>query len=84
MLQKMNTKKLKKIIEDTYPEINLKNMGMSKLSIEKEPNVYLKDIIEKNVPEKYYLKNKVVEKIIKTREFNEKFTCLKTKKTSSN
>jgi len=80
----MNTKKLKKIIEDTYPEINLKNMGMSKLSIEKEPNVYLKDIIEKNVPEKYYLKNKVVEKIIKTREFNEKFTCLKTKKTSSN
>ena len=79
----MNVKKLKKIIEETYPDINLKNMGMFKLSIEKEPPVYLKDIIEKDVPEKYYLKNKVVEKIVKTREFNEKFTCLKTKKTSS-
>ena len=80
----MNTKKLKKIIEDTYPDINLKNMGMFKLSIEKEPSVYLKDIIEKDVPEKYYLKNKIVEKIVKTREFNEKFTCLKTEKKSSN
>lgn len=79
----MNVTQLKKIIKEKYPEINLQDFGMDGLSKEISRIVLLKDILEEKVEGKYYLKNSIIEDILKTKEFGKRFSCLKTEKFSN-
>lgn len=79
----MNVSQMKKVIREKYPEINLVDLGMEKISKLSMNKVFLRDILESDVQESYYLKNKIVEEIIRTKEFGKRFSCLKTKKFSN-
>jgi hypothetical protein len=67
--------KLKALIKKQHPEINLVDLDLP-LSNGK-PTPKLKDILEKDVDEKYYLRNDVVEKIVKEANFQERLVSLK-------
>lgn len=67
--------RLKKLIKEKHPEINLVDMGIPLSN--GSPTPKLKDILETDVDEKYYLKNETVEKIVKEANFQERLVSLK-------
>lgn len=79
----MNVKQLKKLILEEYPEINLVDLGMEDLAKTRQSPVFLRDILETEVSERYSVKSDIVLQIVKTREWGERFTCLKTEKFSN-
>jgi len=60
------------------PKVNLVDMGIPKTN--GEPTPKLKDILESDVDEKYYLKNETIEKIVKESKFQEKLVSMKQEK----
>lgn len=60
------------------PNINLTDMNIPRTN--GEPTPRLKDILETEVDEKYYLKNEVVEKIIQESKFQERLVSMKMEK----
>lgn len=70
--------RLKALIRKELPEINL---GQFDIPLTNGlPTPKLKDILESNVDEKYYLKNEVVEKIVKEANFQERLVSMKVAK----
>lgn len=68
--------RLKALIKLEHPEINLANFEIPLTNGKETPK--LKDILETGpVDEKYYLRNEVVEKIVKESGFQEKLVSLK-------
>lgn len=75
----MNVEKLKKLILENHPEINLIDLGLS--GIKKYPDkVKFSTIVEKEVAAKYYVKGDFIKNMLATGEFKDKFLCLKTKR----
>jgi hypothetical protein len=70
--------KLKKLIKTLHPEINLVDMNIPLTN--GKPTPKLRDILETDVDEKYYLRNDVVEKIVKEANFQERLVSLKSPK----
>lgn len=60
------------------PNINLVDMDLPLSS--GEPTPRLKDVLEENVDEKYYLRHEVVEKIINEADFKERLVSINIKK----
>lgn len=67
--------KLKALIKKEHPEINLVDLGLPLTN--GLPTPKLKDILESEVDEKYYLRNDIVEKIVKESGFQERLVSLK-------
>lgn len=78
MKQAKCIKKLKDLIKKQHPEINLVDLNIP-LTNDK-PTPKLKDILESDVDEKYYLKSSVVEKIVKEANFQERLVSMKVDK----
>lgn len=76
----MNVAQLKDLILKQHPEIHLVNLGMEDLARSSQETVLLREILEDNADESYYLKSSIVEEILKTKEFGKRFSCIKTKK----
>lgn len=72
--------KLKKLIKEHHPEINLVDLGIPLTN--GMPTPKLKDILETDVDERYYLKNETVEKIVKEANFQERLVSMKKPKKS--
>lgn len=72
--------RIKKLIKEQHPEINLVDLGIPLSN--GLPTPKLKDILETDVDEKYYLKNETVEKIVKEANFQERLVSLKKPKKS--
>lgn len=70
--------KLKKLIKANHPEINLVDLQIPLTNGKDTPK--LKDILESEVDEKYYLRNDVVEKIVKEANFQERLVSMKAAK----
>jgi hypothetical protein len=60
------------------PNINLIDMNIPRTN--GEPTPRLKDILESEVDEKYYLRNDVVEKIVQESKFQERLVSMKMEK----
>jgi hypothetical protein len=60
------------------PKVNLVEMNLPMTN--GLPTPKLKDVLESEVDEKYYLRNDVVERIIKESNFEERLVSLKTEK----
>lgn len=60
------------------PEVNLVDMQIPRSN--GLPTPKLKDILEHDVDEKYYLRNETVEKILKESEFQERLVSFKKEK----
>ena len=60
------------------PNINLTEMNIPRTN--GEPTPRLKDILESEVDEKYYLRNDVVEKIVQESKFQERLVSMKMEK----
>ena len=60
------------------PNINLTDMNIPRTNGELTPR--LKDILESEVDEKYYLRNDVVEKIVQESKFKERLVSMKMEK----
>lgn len=70
--------RIKDLIKKEHPEIKL---GQFNIPLTNGlPTPKLKDILEENVDEKYYLRNEVVEKIVKEANFQERLVSLKASK----
>jgi hypothetical protein len=70
--------RIKKLIEEQHPEINLVNLNAPLTN--GKPTPKLKDILETDVDEKYYLKSEIIQKIIKESNFQERLVSLKVAK----
>lgn len=70
--------KIKALIKQNHPEINLVDMQIPLTN--GLPTPKLRDILESNVDEKYYLRNEVVEKIVNESNFQERLVSLKLEK----
>tara|TARA_R100001086_G_C11847513_1_gene260523 strand:- start:1038 stop:1292 length:255 start_codon:yes stop_codon:yes gene_type:complete len=57
------------------PKVSLVNMNIPISNGKETPK--LKDILETNVDEKYYLRNEIVEKIIEETDFKERLVSIK-------
>ncbi len=67
--------RLKALIKKELPEIQL---GQFNIPLTNElPTPKLKDILEEEVDEKYYLRNEVVERIVKEANFQERLVSMK-------
>lgn len=71
--------KLKKRLQSNH-KVNLVDMNIPLTN--GEPTPKLKDILEENVDEKYYLKHEIVENIIKEVDFKERLVSIKLDKES--
>jgi hypothetical protein len=60
------------------PNINLIDMNIPRTN--GEPTPRLKDILETEVEERYYLRNDVVEKIVQESKFQERLVSMKMEK----
>ena len=60
------------------PKINLIDMDIPRTN--GQPTPRLKDVLEESVDEKFYLKNEVVEKIVKESKFQERLVSMKVDK----
>lgn len=69
--------RMKKRLRDN-PKVNLVDMNLPLTNGKETPK--LKDILEENVDEKYYLRNEVVEKIVKESKFQERLVTMKVPK----
>lgn len=69
--------KLKKRLQDN-PKVNLVDMHIPLADGSETPK--LKDILEDNVDAKFYLRNEIVEKIIKESDFTERLVSIKVDK----
>lgn len=67
--------RIKDLIKLEHPEINLVDFQIPLTN--GLPTPKLKDILESNVDEKYYLRNDVVEKIVKEANFQERLVSFK-------
>lgn len=67
--------RIKAKIKLEHPEISLANFDIPLTN--GMPTPKLKDILESNVDEKYYLRNDVVEKIVKEANFQERLVSFK-------
>jgi hypothetical protein len=70
--------KIKKLIKEKHPDINLVDLHIPLTNGLPAPK--LKDILESEVDEKYYIKSALVEKIAAEADFSEKLISLKTEK----
>ena len=57
------------------PKVNLVDMNLPLSN--GVPTPKLKDVLEENVDEKYYLRNEIVEKIIEETDFTERLVSIK-------
>lgn len=60
------------------PNINIVDMDIPRTNGQETPR--LKDILQSDVDEKYYLKNETVEKIVKESKFQERLVSMKVDK----